>query len=119
MEGAQLILIPTAADTWAELSTGQRTTLPYPDVSRTLVPAHAFQNRCFVAYANRCGEEHVNGQVKAAYLGNSIICGPHGDILVAARGEPTLLSADCMPAEYGPTHPENTDYHQDRRTDLY
>ncbi|MCT0226321.1 carbon-nitrogen hydrolase family protein [Synechococcus sp. CS-1328] len=119
LEGAQLILIPTAADTWAELSTGQRTTLPYPDVSRTLLPAHAFQNRCFVAYANRCGEESVNGQVKAAYLGNSIICGPHGDVLVAARAEPTLLIADCMPSEYGPTHPENTNYHQDRRADLY
>lgn len=119
LEGARLVLIPTAADTWAELSTGERTDRPYPDVSRTLIPAHAFQNGCFVAYANRCGEETVNGRVMAAYLGNSIICGPHGDVLAAARPEPTLLIADCLPCEYGPTHPAATRYHDDLRTDLY
>ncbi|WP_219904447.1 carbon-nitrogen hydrolase family protein [Aphanothece minutissima] len=119
LEGAQLVLIPTAADAWAELSTGERTDRPYPDVSRTLIPAHAFQNGCFVAYANRCGEETVNGRVMAAYLGNSVICGPHGDVLAAARPEPTLLIADCRPGEYGPTHPAATRYHEDLRPDLY
>jgi len=117
--GAQLVLIPTAADTWARLSSGERTNRPYPDVSRTLIPAHAFENGCFVAYANRCGEERVDGTVMAAYLGNSIICGPHGDVLVAARHEPTLLLADCIPNEYGPTHPAGTRYHADLRPDLY
>jgi predicted amidohydrolase len=119
LEGAQLVLIPTAADAWAELSTGERTDRPYPDVSRTLIPAHAFENGCFVAYANRCGEETVNGRVMAAYLGNSLICGPHGDVLAAARPEPTLLIADCRPGEYGPTHPAATRYHEDLRPDLY
>ncbi|MCP9841640.1 carbon-nitrogen hydrolase family protein [Synechococcus sp. J7-Johnson] len=117
--GAKLVLIPTAADAWALLSNGQHTDRAYPDVSRTLIPAHAFQNSCFVAYANRCGEETVNGTVMAAYLGNSIICGPHGDVLVAARGEPTLLLADCIPSEYGLTHPTGTSYHADLRLDLY
>ncbi|WP_216900283.1 carbon-nitrogen hydrolase family protein [Synechococcus sp. CCY 9618] len=119
LEGAKLVLIPTAADAWAELSTGERTDRPYPDVSRTLLPAHAFENDCFVAYANRCGEETVNGRVMAAYLGNSLICGPHGDLLAAARPEPTLLIADCLPGEYGPTHPAATRYHEDRRPELY
>jgi predicted amidohydrolase len=119
LRGAKLVLIPTAADTWALLSNGQRTDRPYPDVSRTLIPAHAFGNDCFVAYANRCGEETVNGTVMAAYLGNSIICGPHGDVLVAARPESTLLLADCIPADYGPTHPAGTRYHEDLRPELY
>ena len=119
LAGAQIIVIPTAADAWAQLSHGQRTDRSYPDVSRSLIPAHAFQNHCFVAYANRCGEETVDGLVKASYLGNSIICGPHGDVLCAARSEPTLLIADCLPAEYGPTHPMGTSYLEDLRPDLY
>jgi predicted amidohydrolase len=119
LEGAQLVLIPTAADAWAELSDGSRTERPYPDVSRTLLPAHAFENGCFIAYANRCGEETVAGRTMAAYLGNSVIVGPHGDLLAAARPEPTLLLADCMPGEYGPTHPAGTRYLDDRRPELY
>jgi predicted amidohydrolase len=55
----------------------------------------------------------------AAYLGNSVVVGPHGDLLVAARPEPTLLIADCLPGEYGPTHPTGTRYHDDRRPELY
>lgn len=57
LEGATLVLIPTAADAWAELSTGERTGRPYPDVSRSLIPAHAFQNGCFVAAATRYHED--------------------------------------------------------------
>ena len=119
LEGARLILIPTAADSWAELSTGQRTSRPYPDVSRSLIPAHALHNHCFVAYANRCGIETVQGVEKAAYLGNSIVCGPHGDVLVAARPEATLLVADCLLDAYGLLHPEDTSYLNDRRPELY
>jgi 5-aminopentanamidase len=118
-QGARLVLIPTAADAWAILSNGERTDRPYPDISRTLLPAHAFENGCFIAYANRCGLEAVNGQPMAAYLGNSIICGPHGDVLLAARPEATLLIADCLLADYGPTHPAGTRYHDDLRPELY
>ncbi|MEB3331082.1 MAG: carbon-nitrogen hydrolase family protein [Synechococcaceae cyanobacterium] len=119
LEGAQLVLIPTAADAWAILSTGERTDRPYPDVSRSLIPAHAIHNHCFVAYANRCGVETVNGRTMAAYLGNSIVAGPHGDVLVAARPEATLLVADCLPSDYGPFHPAGTRYLDDRRPELY
>ncbi|WP_225867148.1 carbon-nitrogen hydrolase family protein [Cyanobium sp. PCC 7001] len=119
LEGARLILIPTAADAWAMLSTGEHTDRPYPDVSRSLIPANAIQNDCFVAYANRCGEETVNGRVMAAYLGNSVVAGPHGDLLVAARPEPTLLVADCVPGDYPPLHPAATRYLDDRRPELY
>jgi predicted amidohydrolase len=119
LQGARLVLIPTAADAWAVLSDGSRTDRPYPDISRTLLPAHAFENGCFIAYANRCGVETVAGTPMAAYLGNSVVVGPHGDLLVAARPEPTLLIADCLPDEYGPTHPTGTRYHDDRRPELY
>ncbi len=117
--GADLVLIPTAADAWARLSDGRLTDRPYPDVSRTLLPAHATENNCFVAYANRCGEETVNGTAMAGYLGNSVICGPHGDVVVAARPEPTLLLADCVPSDYGETHPMGTRYLEDLRPELY
>jgi predicted amidohydrolase len=117
--GAQLVVIPTAADGWARLSDGRLTDRPYPDISRTLVPAHAFENRCFVAYANRCGEETVRGTAMASYLGNSVIVGPHGDVVVAARAEPTLLLADCVPGDYGETHPIGTRYLADLRPELY
>ncbi|MFN5219776.1 MAG: nitrilase-related carbon-nitrogen hydrolase [Cyanobacteriota bacterium] len=119
LQGARLVLIPTAADAWALLSNGVRTDRPYPDVSRTLLPAHAFENGCFVAYVNRCGLETVNGIPMAAYLGNSVICGPHGDLVLAARPEPTLLVADCLPGDYGPTHPAATSYLADRRPELW
>ncbi|WP_254933025.1 carbon-nitrogen hydrolase family protein [Cyanobium sp. WAJ14-Wanaka] len=119
MEGAKLVLIPTAADSFATLSNGEHTDRSYPDVSRNLIPANAFHNNCFVAYANRCGKESVNGKVMAGYLGNSVVAGPHGDVLVAARPEPTLLIADCCPGDYGPTHPTGTSYLADRRPDLY
>jgi 5-aminopentanamidase len=117
--GADLILIPTAADSWAVLSTGERTDRPYPDVSRSLIPAHAIHNHCFVAYANRCGIETVEGRPMAGYLGNSVVAGPHGDLLVAARSEVCLLIADCCPADYGPFHPAGTRYPEDRRPELY
>lgn len=119
LNGAKLVLIPTAADAWAMLSNGERTDRPYPDISRSLVPANAIQNNCFVAYANRCGKETVNGTVMAEYLGNSLIAGPHGDVLAAARSEPSLVIADCCPEDYGPLHPAGTTYLADRRPELY
>jgi predicted amidohydrolase len=62
----------------ARLSDGRLTDRPYPEISRPLLPDHAMENSCFVAYANRCGEETVNGQAMAGYPGNSVICGPQG-----------------------------------------
>ncbi|MEM1059762.1 MAG: carbon-nitrogen hydrolase family protein [Verrucomicrobiota bacterium] len=117
IEGAKVIVIPTAADYYYTLTTGERTRVPYPDISRNLIPAHAFENHCFIAYSNRCGYEHVGAQ-NWHYRGNSMIASPHGELLLQARAEETLLIGDCLPGEFGPTHPEG-DYLQDRRTDLY
>ncbi len=119
LEGAKLVVIPTAADESTKLSTGVWTSPAYPDVSKTLIPAHAWENNLFVSYSNRCLEETLQGEPVGRYLGNSVIANPHGELLVAARNEKTLLVADCVPSDYGPTHPENTDYLQDRRPELY
>jgi len=119
LKGAKLIVIPTAADESTILSTGKWTQTPYPDVSKTLIPAHAYENSIFISYSNRCQEETLNGNVVGKYLGNSMVANPHGELMVAAKNEVTLLLADCIPSEYGPTHPENTSYLEDRRTGLY
>ena len=115
--GAKLVVIPTAADFYYNLKDGTRTVVPYPDITRNLIPAHAYENNCFVSYCNRCGTETV-GPGSWKYRGNSIIVGPHGDIIVAARNEDTLLVGDCIPGDYSPTHPEGN-YLRNRRPELY
>jgi 5-aminopentanamidase len=74
--GADLILAPTALR--AEWSF----------VARQLIPARAFENGVFLAYANYCGEE--NGFV---YLGESCIIGPDGREIARAGADETLLAA--------------------------
>ncbi|AKB18081.1 MULTISPECIES: carbon-nitrogen hydrolase family protein [unclassified Methanosarcina] len=117
LKGARLVIIPTAADYYYTLSDGNRTQVPYPDVSKKLIPANAYFNKIFIAYSNRCGYETV-GKNSWQYRGNSVICGPNGDLLLVARPEETLLVADIIPSDFGPTHPEG-DYLKDRRPELY
>ncbi len=119
LRGAKLVVIPTAADVSTLLSTGKWTQVPYPDISRNLIPAHALENIIFISYSNRCLEETLEGEVVGKYLGNSMVANPHGELMVAANDEVTLLIADCVPGDYGPTHPEDTDYLKDRRPELY
>jgi len=120
LKGAKLIVGPTAADNYYTLPGGKRSSVPYPDISKLLIPAYAYANNVFFAYANRAGYEH-RGKDQWHYRGNSIVCGPHGDILVAANHEQdTLLVADCVPAYYGATHPAPAyDYLKDRRPRSY
>ncbi|NQU34757.1 MAG: carbon-nitrogen hydrolase family protein [Bacteroidetes bacterium] len=120
LNGAKLIVGPTAADNYYRLPNGQRSAVPYPDISTLLIPANAYANNIFFAYSNRTGYEK-RGEDQWHYRGNSIICGPHGDIIVAANHEQnTMLVADCVPAYYGMTHPApNYYYLKDRRPELY
>jgi predicted amidohydrolase len=119
LKGAKLILIPTAADHYYIKPDGKRTNVPYPDISKLLIPANAYENNIFVAYSNRCGTEKI-GNCEWTYQGNSIVCGPHGDVIVAADHEQdTLIIADIIPEAYGPTHPESANYLKDRRPELY
>jgi predicted amidohydrolase len=117
LKGAKLIVIPTAADNYYILPNGKRTSVPYPDISRLLLPAHAYENKLFIAYCNRCGQERV-GRHCWNYRGNSVVADPHGQILAAAPPRETLLIADIRPGDYGPTHPEGN-YLTDRRKTLY
>ncbi|KKM06137.1 hypothetical protein LCGC14_1747010 [marine sediment metagenome] len=120
LNGAKLIVAPTAADNYYTLPNGQRTKVPYPDISNLLIPANAYANNIFFAYSDRAGYEKRDKD-QWHYRGNSIIAGPHGDTLVSANYEQdTLLIADLVPAYYGMTHPAPQYYYlKDRRPELY
>ncbi|MBL7177732.1 MAG: carbon-nitrogen hydrolase family protein [Desulfobacteraceae bacterium] len=120
LKGAKLIVGPTAADNYYTLPDGKRSKVPYPDISRILIPAYAYANNIFFAYSNRAGYEH-RGKDQWHYRGNSIVCGPHGDIIVVANHEQdTMLIADCVPGYYGMTHPApKYNYLKDRRPEMY
>jgi len=122
-KGAKLVVIPTAADLRAVVS-GEWTTQTYPDISKNLIPARALENEVFVAYNNYTGIGHIKKDGKnvdqVEYLGNSIICDPHGKIMTDARfSDEVMLITDCIPADYAPTHPCGTNYIKDRRPALY
>ncbi len=120
LNGAKLIVGPTAADTYYRMPNKERSRVPYPDVSRVQFPAHAFANNLFFAYSNHCGFESRGGDAWH-YRGNSIVYGPHGDVVISAQHQQdTLLIADCIPCYYGRTHPEpDFFYLKDRRPELY
>lgn len=120
LNGAKLIVGPTAADNYYRLPNGERSKVPYPDISKLLIPAYAYANNIFFAYSNRCGYEQ-RGKDIWHYRGNSIVCGPHGDSIVAANHEQdTMLIADCIPAYYGMTHPAPKYFYlKDRRPERY
>ncbi|MCB1884471.1 MAG: carbon-nitrogen hydrolase family protein [Geminicoccaceae bacterium] len=75
--GAQVVLAPTAlAAAWGW-------------VARVLIPARAYENGVFLAYANHAGTE--NG---LAYLGESFVAAPDGEELARATAEPGIVFAD-------------------------
>lgn len=123
LKGALLAVIPTAAD-FRAVVLGEWTRQPYPDISKTLIPAHSYENIMFIAYNNATGTGYIikEGEKidQVVYRGNSVIADPHGQVMVAARpSDETLLIADCIPTDYGPAHPFNTNYIKDRRPSLY
>ncbi|MEM6985018.1 MAG: nitrilase-related carbon-nitrogen hydrolase [Pseudomonadota bacterium] len=74
--GAELVLVPTALEhDWAI-------------VSEKLVPARAFENTVFVAYANHAGVEAGH-----CYLGGSCIVSATGADLARAGAEPATVVA--------------------------
>lgn len=103
LNGAQLVIVPTALP--AGPSARQ--------VSRIIVPARAMENQLFIAYADLCGTE--NG---ASYEGRSVIAAPDGEYLARAGRDETLLFARINPAAYAVTEAE-TPYLSDRQPDVY
>jgi predicted amidohydrolase len=101
LRGADLVIVPTAL------------MQPFDVVARALVPARAFENQLFVAYANRCGSE-----APFDYCGLSCVVGADGaDLARAGRGE-ELIFADLDPAALAESRRANA-YLRDRRPELY
>jgi predicted amidohydrolase len=74
--GADVILVPTAQME------------PYDQVANHVIPARAYENQVFLAYANHTGSDDGFN-----YIGLSSICGPDGAVLAAAgRGEEMIYA---------------------------
>ena len=101
LAGAMLVVVPTAL------------MRPFDFVARTLVPARAFENQIFVAYANRCG---VEGDFE--YVGESLVAAPDGHIVAAAGSSETLLVADLDIDKLQESR-RTFSYLDDRRPNLY
>lgn len=101
LAGAELIAVPTAL------------IQPFDIVARTLVPARAFENQVYVAYAGMCGSERGLG-----YCGLSGIVGPDGNDIARAGTGPALLYADIDPSAILRGRKANP-YLFDRRPELY
>ena len=101
LAGAELIAVPTAL------------IRPFDIVARTLVPARAFENQVYVAYAGMCGSEAGLG-----YCGLSCIVGPDGQDLARAGTGPDLLLADIDLSTISRSRKENP-YLIDRNPELY
>jgi predicted amidohydrolase len=92
-EGVQAILVPTA------------NMMPFTHVVRHTVPAMAANHGLAIAYANFCGTE---GDL--TYVGNSVIAGPHGEILAQAGETPTLLVTDLPPRDPARLSTQSADF---------
>ena len=121
LKGAQLIVMPTAADVGVKLPDDSWSMWAYPDATLQVIPANARQNKVFAAYSNRAlWEWRTNGDLSGVYMGNSAISDPYGDNLARAENVETLIVVDCVPGDYQYTHPYGqSDYIKDRRPDLY
>ena len=83
-QGVEIILVPTA------------NMLPFTHVSAHTVPAMAANHGVTIVYANFCGQDH-----DLAYVGGSLIAGPHGEVLAQAGAHAALLVAE-IPARRPP-----------------
>ena len=72
--GAELILVPTA------------NMVPYGFIAEVTVRSRAFENQCYVAYANYCGKE-----MEVEYCGLSSIAAADGQQIAKAAREEALI----------------------------
>lgn len=101
MQGADLIAVPTAQ------------MVPFEFVAETMIPVRAWENQCYVAYANHDGVERG-----LHYVGRSSICGPNGERIVSCVHGTHLLVADIDPLAVVDGRRKNP-YLLDRRPELY
>jgi len=101
LAGADIILIPTAQME------------PYEQVAKFVIPARAYENQLYVAYANHSGsDDGLN------YIGLSSICGPDGAILAAAGHGEDMIFAQADQAHLAKVREVDT-LIADRRPELY
>lgn len=101
LAGADIILIPTALSE------------PYEGVPTHIIPARAYENQVYIAYANHSGQENGLG-----YIGLSNICGPDGARLAMAGAAEEMLFAETNPAHHEAVRQADK-LLQDRRADIY
>lgn len=93
LAGADLVLVPTALPKVAGADF----------IASTLIPARAFENGIFVAYADHCGRDE-----RFDYQGLSVIADPNGAKLSSADDtSPAHLVADLDPARYAEVRQAN------------
>ena len=101
LAGADIILISTALME------------PYVQVASHVIPARAYENQVYLAYANHSGTDDG-----LDYIGLSSICGPDGRILAAAGKEEDILYATIDPAHHASVRKADP-LLTDRRPELY
>lgn len=101
LAGADILLVPTAQ------------MQPYTQVARHLIPARAYENQLYVAYAN-----HSGGEDGLDYVGLSSICGPDGAVLAAAGPGEALIYASADKSHHAKVR-ETDPLLRDRRPELY
>ena len=101
LRGADVVLVPTA------------NMLDYDVVPDVLVPARAYENQVYVAYANYVGREGA-----LTYGGLSCVAGPSGVPVARAGRDEELLVADLDRAALDASR-RDTPYLADRRPELY
>lgn len=101
LDGVDLILVPTA------------NMEPYDFVAEVTVRARAFENQCYLVYANYCGSE---GDIH--YCGLSSICAPDGKQVGLTGQDEALVIADLDRLTMSESQAINT-YFKDRRPGFY
>jgi predicted amidohydrolase len=101
LAGVDILLIPTAQ------------MAPYTQVARHVIPARAYENQLYVAYANHSGDDDGLN-----YIGLSSICGPDGAVLAAAGSGEALIFAECDAAHQAKVRKADP-LIADRRPELY
>jgi predicted amidohydrolase len=101
LAGADILLVPTAQME------------PYEQVAKHVIPARAYENQVYVAYANHSGSDDGFN-----YIGLSSICGPDGAVLAAAGKGEELIYAVCDSAHQAKVR-KTDPLIADRRPELY
>lgn len=96
VDGARVVLVPTA------------NMVGYEAVPTVLARARAYENGCFVVYAN-----YVGAEADLVYGGLSVVCAPDGEILALGSPDQEELLVVDLAGRAGGT------FLEDRRTDLY